>query len=458
MSAYARRSPEGKARRALTKLLRFSNEVPGRVAAMRRLVTGLASAAAFAAVFASTVAAAPGVKFGIQDDAWLASGAGTLQQRLDLLQRLGVDVVRFSIRWDQVARKRPARALSANDPAYAWASSDAVLKGLRARGIQTVVTLYGTPSWANGGRPANRPPKAAGTFADFAFAAAKRYPFVRQWTIWNEPNQRLSLFPASPALYVRRLLNPAYAAIHRANRRAQVAGGVTAPRGNTGGVSPLTWVRAMKNAHARLDAYAHHPYPARPSETPFSGGCTSCGTITMANLDRLLAEVRRDFGRKPVWLTEYAYQTNPPDRILGVSPAKQALFIGLSSFRAFREPGVTMLIQFLVRDEPNLARFQSGLFTVAGNPKPAASAFPFPLAQVSRSGSRVTVWGQVRPRRGAQPYRLQVRRDGGWHWAGGTARTSSAGFFSRRLTAARGSMVRLWSPRDHAYGWPIVVR
>jgi hypothetical protein len=425
---------------------------------MRRFTAGLAFAAAAAAVFVSHAAAAPGVRFGIQDDAWVASGPGTLQQRLDILQRLGVDVVRYTIHWDQVAPTRPVRALSASDPAYRWSVSDSVLQALRARGIEPVVTLYGTPEWANGGARANVPPTSATAFADFAYATAKRYSFVRLWTIWNEPNQRISLRPASPKLYVTRLLNPGYAAIHRANRRAQVAGGVTAPRGNSGGVAPLTWIRAMKAAHARLDAYAHHPYPSRPSETPSSGACKSCGTITMANLDRLLTEVRRDFGRKPVWLTEYGYQTNPPDRTLGVSPAKQALFIGESSLRAYRAPHVTMLIHFLVQDEPDLARFQSGLFTVGGAPKPSASAFPFPLAQASRTGSRVVLWGQVRPRRGVQTYRLQIRRGGAWRWLGGNARTSSLGFFSRAVTAQRGSLVRIWSPTDRAYSWPIVVR
>jgi hypothetical protein len=234
---------------------------------------------------------------------------------------------------------------------------------------------------------------------------------------------------------------------------------VTAPRGNTGGVGPLAWIRGMKAAHARLDAYAHHPYPARPTaETPFRGGCANCDTITMANLPRLLKEVRRDFGAKPVWLTEYAYQTNPPDHWLGVSPAQQASYIGQSSLRAYEQPGVTMLIHFLVRDEPDVARFQSGLFTLTGAAKPAASAFPFPLAQVSRSGARATFWGQIRPRRGAQPYRLQVNVNGRWTWVGGTARTNSLGFLSRTAAVARGSLVRLWSPRDEAFSWPVVAR
>jgi hypothetical protein len=412
-----------------------------------------------AAVFVTAAPASPGVQFGIHDDAWLLYGPGTLQQRLDQLQGLGVDVVRVSIHWNDVAPTKPARALAANDPAYRWGAYDAVLKGLSARGIAPVVTLLGTPTWANGHAKPNVVPSSPTFFGDFAYAAAKRYPFVRDWTVWNEPNQRLGMSKPSPSLYVTRLLNPAYVAIHRANPRALVAGGVTAPRGNTGGVGPLAWIRGMKAAHAKLDAYAHHPYPARPtSETPFTGACASCDTISMANLPRLLTEVRRDFGNKPVWLTEYGYQTNPPDHWLGVSPALQAAYIGEASLRAYEEPNVTMLIHFLVRDEPNLARFQSGLFTLAGVAKPAAEAFPFPLAQVSRSASRVTLWGQVRPRTGAQPYRLQVNVRGRWTWSGGTAQTSSSGFFSRTMSAARGSLVRIWSPRDRAFSWPILLR
>ena len=41
----------------------------------------------------------------------------------------------------------------------------------------------------------------------------QRYPWVRRWVVWNEPNQRRWLSPPSPTVYVTRLLNPAAAAI-----------------------------------------------------------------------------------------------------------------------------------------------------------------------------------------------------------------------------------------------------
>jgi hypothetical protein len=110
---------------------------------------------------------------------------------------------------------------------------------------------------------------------------------VKRWLIWNEPNQVRWLRPTSPAIYTTRLLNPAYAAIHAAIPGAQVGGGVTAPRGSTGGVSPIAWIAGMHAAHARLDAYAHNPYPLDPKlETPLTGACGHCDTLTMATAAR----------------------------------------------------------------------------------------------------------------------------------------------------------------------------
>ena len=44
-------------------------------------------------------------------------------------------------------------------------------------------------------------------------------------------------------------------------------------------------------AGARLDVYAHHPYPSSSRETPFTGGCGYCETITMATVEKLIREV-----------------------------------------------------------------------------------------------------------------------------------------------------------------------
>jgi hypothetical protein len=415
-----------------------------------------------AGIVAPTVSAAPGVLFGVKDDAWLLYGPGTLDSRLSELDRRGVDIVRFTLRWDDVASRKPASGRDPLDRAYRWRAGDKVLNGLRAHGIAAVVTLVGTPAWANGGRGPSWAPQNGARFADFAYAAARRYPFVRYWTIWNEPNQRLWLRPTSPRVYVETLLSPAYAAIKRASPRALVGGGVTAPRGGAGGVSPLAWIEGMGKAGAKLDAYAHHPYPLLPRvETPRSGGCGHCETVTMATLERLIQAVRRRLGPKRIWLTEYGYQTSPPDPWLGVPWALQAQYVAEAGLRVWNVPYVDMLINFMFRDDvADEVRpgWQSGFYSASGTAKPSLRAFMLPLAQVSRTGARTTVWGQVRPRSGPQPYRLQELRDGRWQWVGGSALTETSGTFLREVPAQSGSRLRFWSPRDESFSLVLTVR
>jgi hypothetical protein len=400
-------------------------------------------AAAAAALAPPRAAAATGVQYGLTDDAWLLNGPGALESRLTQLDRLGVQVVRFSIHWDQIARSRPADPSDPADPAYTWGENDSVLDGLRSHGIAVVLQLVGTPGWANGRHASNVAPTSGTTFGAFAAATASRYSWIKRWLIWNEPNQVRWLRPTSPVVYTIRLLNPAYVAIHAAIPGAQVAGGGTAPRGSTGGVSPVAWIAGMHAAHARLDAYAHNPYPLDPKrETPLKGGCDHCTTITMATISKLVALVTRDFGRARIWLTEYGYQSNPPDRVLGVSLALQARYIGEGAYAAYHAPRVDLLIHFLYRDEPALARFQSGLVSLTNAKKPAFNAFELPLAQISRSGTRSALWGELRAPAAGSTARLERHVGSRWQ-ALATVQAGTGGFFRWTGTLPRGSQVRV---------------
>jgi hypothetical protein len=423
----------------------------------RRLAPIWAAAAAtvvvgLALVRAETATAASSIRYGVQDDAWLEHGSGTLAARLTELERLGVEVVRYTVRWDQVATRPPRVPRDPDDAAYDWRSTDRVLEGLRRHGIAPLVTLYGAPGWANGRRPPNFAPASRAAFASFARAAATRYSWVRLWTIWNEPNQAIWLRPTSARTYVRTLLNPAYAQIHDVIAGAQVGGGVTAARGGSSGVAPVPWIRAMGALGAKLDAYAHHPYPGHPrTETPWGPACARCSTITMADLERLESEVRRNFGPKRIWLTEYGYQTNPPDLLLGVSPATQAQHMASATRRAYLAPGVDILLFFLVRDDTSSDGWQSGLLTASGKRKPAYTAFRLPLTQAARKGSTVAVWGQIRAGSGRRPFRLRRYENGSWSWVGGTRWTDTRGVFSISVRAPRGSMLQVWSAGDRSY-------
>ena len=412
-----------------------------------------------ACVAATSVQASRGVRYGIEDDAWLESGPGTLDQRLATFKRLGVPLVRYTLHWNEVADRRPKDPGSPRDPAYDWRRPDRILRGLRRAGLTPVLTLVGTPAWANGGRAPGFAPPRRQDFGAFARAAARRYPWVRYWLIWNEPNKPFWLRPTRPRIYVWHLLNPAYEAIHAVLPHAHVGGGVTAPRGGLGGVAPVAWIRGMAAAHAKLDAYAHHPYPSTPAETPSSGGCRTCPSITMATIRKLLILVKRSFGPKPIWLTEYGYQTNPPDPLLGVPLLKQARLLNIAALRAWRLPRVTMLIQFLYRDEAALARWQSGLVFANNRPKPSLQGFRLPFAEMQRHGFQTVLWGQIRSTRpGRKPYRLEVLHRNQWRPVGHDRLTNNDGFFIRTIQLKPGTLLRIWSPRQRRYSLQLRIR
>ena len=214
---------------------------------------------------------------------------------------------------------------------------------------------------------------------------------MRYWTAWNEPNQTFQLSPQykrvggtwiiQSAIDYAKICNAVYTGIHSTMLSGEkVACGVTAPGGNnlpTGDrptVSPIAFLQAAKKAGmAKFDAYAHHAYPRRPVETPTTPPPTNA--VTLANISVLTKELARLYGTTPLWITEYGYQTNPPDRSFGVSWAKQALYLKQAYAVARANPRIQMMIWFLLKDEPVLGGWQSGLLTATGRQKPAFAAF-----------------------------------------------------------------------------------
>ena len=99
---------------------------------------------------------------------------------------------------------------------------------------------------------------------------------------------------------------------------------------------------------------------------------------------------------------------------------------------------VDLLIHFLYRDEPSLARFQSGLVTLTNAVKPAYAAFQLPLAQISRT----TLWGQLRAPAAGSTARIEKLIGSRWT----TLATVHAGpgrYFHFTGTLVRGTQVRV---------------
>ena len=214
---------------------------------------------------------------------------------------------------------------------------------------------------------------------------------MRLWTAWNEPNQLFQLYPQykrvrgkwvmQSAINYAKICNAVYAGVHATLLKGEkVACGVTAPGGNDrpggrrGSPTPMSFMAAVKKAHLKkFDAWAHNPYGG-PRETPTTKPRAK-GAVTLGNIDTMIAQLTKLWGRKRVWLTEYAYQTNPPDRIFGVSFSKQALYLKQAYAIARKNPRIDMLLWFQLKDEPGIGGWQSGLMTTRGTKKPAFVTF-----------------------------------------------------------------------------------
>ena len=192
-----------------------------------------------------------------------------------------------------------------------------MLDALHARGIPVLVTLWGSPRWANGGGAPNRLPadrlrqlRVRRRACASRGCACGRRGTSRTAARSRRPSRRGSTCSACSI--------PAYAALHArpARTRSPAASRRRASRRRACRRSRSCRGCALRTRVSTRTRRIRIPSAAR--ETPTHATC-SAACFTMATLPTIRADVTRYFGSKPLWLTEYGYQTNPPDRLLGVS-------------------------------------------------------------------------------------------------------------------------------------------
>ena len=144
----------------------------------------------FLAFLAATVlvpagAAADRMWVGFHDDP-MFRWDGTRLDALDRARANNATILRTIVDWTKVAPTRPAQATDPFDPAYQFGDVDEFVRNAQQRGTEVLITLWGTPSWANGGQKPQAMPTNVADFQNFARAVA--VPLLR-------PLRRLSVRP-----------------------------------------------------------------------------------------------------------------------------------------------------------------------------------------------------------------------------------------------------------------------
>ena len=423
--------------------------MPGLVAVLLVLVLGMPSADA-----AVTRPLTTGFTDGV-----LEQGSPASDVWLDRASDAGAGIVLLSLSWSGMAPSRPANPTDPNDPVYDWTAPDAAVRAVASHGLQIAMTVIYAPAWAEG---PDRPPDAAagtwrpdaGALGAFMSAAARRYsgrfpslggtlPRVRYWQVWSEPNLFNHLMPqwtrvdgrdvaVSPEIY-RGLLNAGYDGVKGVDPTNVVITGATAPFGDRkpsrGRVPPALSVRellclrglALRRlpcpAPAQFDILAHHPYSVGPP----SRQALATDDVSLPDLGKLTGPLRvaertgraLPRGHKRLWVTEFAYDSKPPDP-LGVPSARHARWTEDALYLLWRQ-GVDAVMWFNLRDQAPVpsyaASYQSGLYLRDGRAKPALRAFRFPFVTERIGTARLRAWTKV-PAAG----RLAIQRRTGAGW------------------------------------------
>jgi hypothetical protein len=357
----------------------------------------------------------------------------------------------------EAARRQNKRFRPGNPATYPirnWDRYDNLVRAASERGIRVYFNVTGPgPKWAHAKRPKGSTAIAKAfkprtrEFKLFVTAVGKRFdgtyrdengsraalPRVTMWSLWNEPNQAGWLSPqwengrpASPALF-RKLYEAGYAGLVATGHRADneiILLGETAPLGvdDKTGKSPmrpkqfLRELFAIGGAGLQASGYAHHPYTKNQSPLQRDAHPDS---LTMANIDELggLLDQAATTGRVPsglpLFMTEYGFETNPPDPFSGISYELQTKYNTLGEYLAYINPRIASQAQFLLADVPPVRSkpkrsksywftYQSGLYTQRGQPKPAAYAYQMPFLAAATGVDEATgaptahLWGQVR--------------------------------------------------------------
>jgi hypothetical protein len=363
---------------------------------VRRIVRLVIALSVLAGLAAPTAMAAERMWVGFHDDPsfrWVQPFADR-EARIQGAAQSNATIMRLLVQWNQTAKTRPANATDPFDPVYELDDVDEAVRAAQQNDQEVILTISGTPRWANGGKAPNVMPTQVSDFGAFARAIASRYsgrymgfPFVRFWSVWNEPNLYSFLTPqfdasgrsVAPANYAK-LAAAAYSGIKAGSPQAQVAIGETSARGSDkpNGVRPthspgkFAELVAKANPKLKFDAWSHHPYPSVPTSPPSQ--VVKWPNVSLASLPKFDENLKTWFKRKsvPIWVTEYGHQTRPEDPA-GIPYATQAAYIQQAISIAASYSFVPMFIWFVYQDDQGQP-WDSGVYTRGGAPKGTSPA------------------------------------------------------------------------------------
>jgi hypothetical protein len=313
----------------------------------------------------------PGLVVGVDSNAGLTNKPPSPDSTFAAIHKdLGAQVVRVTLRWDQVEPVKGEQN---------WSGMDGIVANLRAAGIEPSMVVVGSPSWANG-VPASKPNHylyvpARGAplnawlenYSAFLAAAVKRYDrFVRRWQIWNGPNVAANWRPRpDPAAYGPVYLRLRSTIMSREPTAEVAVGGLgELTLAHPPDLSGIAFLRALIRARIPLGDVAIQPIATNDNPPDVH----VAGQNNFDDIDKVHKLLSGNGVPASLWVTGWGWSSKT------VGPQRQAQYVD----RAFtllenRYPFVRFAAYSTDRDTP--PGLLQGLLNGILRPKPAAAVF-----------------------------------------------------------------------------------
>ena len=365
------------------------------------------------AMLVSTLGLAGGasaaLRVGVADDFGL--GVDQTPWFFDSLGELGMSENRVSVNFDTTA---PTTIQN-------QAALDLYLPLAALRGVRVVFSV--APMKAKG---ITETPGAAALYASYVELLARTYPTVKDFIVGNEPNQPRFWQPqfgsagenVSAGSYYG-MLAAAYDALKAVDPGINVIGLGLSPRGgdkpnapNNVSTSPVRFLNGLGKAYRAsgrtkplMDELAFHPYPDQDTDSLLKGyrwpnaGVPNLGRVKQAVWDAFHGTAQPVFP-EGTGSNGLSFRLDELGWQVGVVPASAGAYFGRENVRPTDETAqaaiygeairylacdasVGSVLFFLLRDEPNLDRWQAGLVRADGTRRPSFDSVKAAMAQTS---------------------------------------------------------------------------
>ena len=326
-----------------------------------RLFLVAAACVAVTAVFPVIASAQPRMMIGFQDDPSLRWRDDRLNV-FDLGEQAHAGIVRTTVYWSRIAQTRPANGANPFDPAYAFDDLDEFVRNAGLHGMEVMLTIWGTPAWANGGKGQNFAPtkllrrsRASRALLRRATRAVTRAS--RSCATTRSGTSRTSASSSHPSTTRRasrshrRSTRSSTGQPTRGSRRATPARSSGSARPRPAGAT-ATWAsRARRRpSHRGSSRSCCRSRSRRCASTP--GRTTRIRrrsqasrwrrlrwpNVTLSNLPRFENQLGHWFKRNVImWITEYGHETKPEEP-KGVTYAQQAAYLRTALRFAANDP------------------------------------------------------------------------------------------------------------------------